>query len=140
MNKREMIIKVLKDMGLRPKVDSDGDVYVRYELKTIVFQLSCEEENYMNICLYGFRKVIESERIVSMFICNAMNRALRLVNVFVDKDLKSVSAMYDFYFTDEDSLALNVKECLELFGQLINLYGKMKQDYIMENDVDEYEK
>lgn len=140
MNKREMIIKVLKDMGLRPKVDSDGDVYVRYELKTIVFQLSCEEENYMNICLYGFRKVNESERIVSMFICNAMNRALRLVNVFVDKDLKSVSAMYDFYFTDEDSLALNVKECLELFGQLINLYGKMKQDYIMENDVDKDEK
>lgn len=33
MDKRSMVISVLEDMGYQPRVDSDGDVLFRFQMK-----------------------------------------------------------------------------------------------------------
>lgn len=33
MTKKELIVKVLKDMGFKPHEDDDGDVAFRYQMK-----------------------------------------------------------------------------------------------------------
>ena len=35
MTKKELIVKVLKDMGFKPHEDDDGDVAFRYQMKNI---------------------------------------------------------------------------------------------------------
>ena len=35
MNKKELILKALEKMGYNPELDSDGDIMLHYQMKTI---------------------------------------------------------------------------------------------------------
>ena len=34
MTKHEMVVSVLQSLGLKPQIDDDGDIFVRYQMKT----------------------------------------------------------------------------------------------------------
>ena len=35
MNKKELILQTLEKMGYKPEIDEDGDIQIRYQMKTI---------------------------------------------------------------------------------------------------------
>ena len=44
MDKRSMVISVLEDMGYQPRVDSDGDVLFRFQMKHLYVLATQQEE------------------------------------------------------------------------------------------------
>ena len=43
-NKKEMILQVLEKMGHKPEIDNDGDIQLRYQMKTIFVLIGNEDE------------------------------------------------------------------------------------------------
>lgn len=129
MENKEMLIQILEEMGYHPKLDAEGDVIMRYQMKIILFILRKEEDTYISISLDSFRRVHEEDKLLAMTICNALNRRLRLVNLYLENDLKSVSASCDFHFTDKQSMFINVSKALEILGNITCIYNQMKLEY-----------
>lgn len=129
-----MLIEILENMGYHPKLVEGGDIIMRYQLKIIVFSHRKELDNYVCVDLESFLSVTEEDKFVAMTICNTLNRRLRRVKVFLEKDLKSISARYDFYFSDKESMALDVSKSLDILGNITCLYSEMKMQYIIESE------
>lgn len=34
MTRHEMVVSVLQSLGFKPQIDDDGDIFVRYQMKT----------------------------------------------------------------------------------------------------------
>lgn len=48
MTKQEMVVSVLQSLGLKPKIDDEGDVFVRYQMKTFyVMGTNSDDEDYL---------------------------------------------------------------------------------------------
>ena len=54
MTKKELIVKVLKDMGFKPHEDDDGDVTFRYQMKNIFAVVGDESEQYLVLIMPQF--------------------------------------------------------------------------------------
>ena len=59
-NDIEMIKEVVEEIGLRPRFDEDGDLVVRYQLKTIFF-FAAEESSFVSMAMPRIYKVKEGE-------------------------------------------------------------------------------
>ena len=116
MTKRDLLIKVLKDMDLEPELDKDGDVSVVYQLKNVYFVIGDEEEKYLLVMLPQFYDVEEGEESLILLTCNKMNREMRMGKVYMDQAMKSVYAATEFIYTDEESLRQNVDNALGLIA------------------------
>ena len=44
MTKKEMILEAIESLGYKPHVDDDGDICVRFQMKSIFFLTGQEEE------------------------------------------------------------------------------------------------
>ena len=60
MNNIELIKEVVEEIGLRPRFDEDGDLVVRYQLKTI-FLFADEESSFVSMAMPRIYKVKEGE-------------------------------------------------------------------------------
>lgn len=132
MDNKELLIQLLEEMHYHPKLDEEGDVIIRYQMKLIVFILRKEDDSYINMSLYSFRSVHEEDKLLAMTICNVLNRKLKLVKLYLEENLKSVSASCDFHFTDKQSMAVNVSKALDILGNITCFYNQMKLEYITE--------
>ena len=57
MNKRELILRVIEGLGYKPQVDDDGDVKIRYQMKTIFVLVGDEDDTYTLLTMPNFYDV-----------------------------------------------------------------------------------
>ena len=118
MNKKELIMATIEKMGYSPETDEDGDIKFQYQLKTLFAMThNKEEDQYISLLLPHLYDVEEGEEPLALAVCNRMNREMKIMKVFVDKNYKNVSATYEFNYANEESLELNLKKALSTFDE-----------------------
>lgn len=128
MTKKEMIIEAIESLGYKPKVDDDGDICVRFQMKTIFFLTGTDEEQYVSAVLPQFSEVQEGEEAITLAVCNKVSREVKLAKVYIDQTLKSVSANCEFFYTDMESLRYNVECALNILGMARSTYYQAKAE------------
>ena len=116
MNKKELILKALEKMGYNPELDSDGDIMLHYQMKTIYVMTSDEEEPYISMMLPQFQEIEDGQETLVLAVCNKMTRELKLAKVYVDQTFKSVTATCAFYYANEEALEQNLRNSLQMLG------------------------
>ena len=61
MTKKELIVKVLEDLGFKPHEDEDGDLAFRYEMKNIFAVVGNESEQYLVLTMPQFSEIEDGE-------------------------------------------------------------------------------
>lgn len=130
MNKRELILRVIEGLGYKPQVDDDGDVMIRYQMKTIFVLVGDEGDTYTLLTMPNFYDVEDGAEHIALAVCNKLTRDLRLAKVYVDQTFKYVSANCEFYYTDEASLKLNIESSLKILGVVRTLYKKTRDELL----------
>lgn len=120
MNK-ELVLSTLEKMGYNVKLDSDGDINVVYQMKSIAVMVD-EEEAFVSVLLPQFRMIDEDETSAIVAACNKITRETKLVKVYVDNSFKSVSASCEFYFANKSSLKQNLKHSLMVLSIIRSLF------------------
>lgn len=130
MTKKEMIVKVLDEMGFKLHEDEDGDLMFRYQMKNIYTVIGDESEQYLVLVMPQFCELEDGEEHVALAVCNKMTRELKLAKVYVDHTLKNVSASCEFYYTDENSLKTNIENGLNVLGIVRTFYRTIRNEIV----------
>lgn len=130
MTKKEQISKVLEELGYKPQVDDDGDLMVRYQMKSIYAIVGDDDEHYVVMTIPQFFDIEEGEEPVALAVCNKLTRELKLAKVYVDHTFKKVSANCEFYYTDEGALKDNVEKSLKLLGVVRTMYKNARLEIL----------
>lgn len=128
MDKKEMILSVLEKKGLKPEIDNDGDILIRYQMKSIFVIVGNVEDTYVAVLLPQFHEIADGEETLVLATCNKMTRDLKLVKVYVDQTFKNVSATCEFFYCDEKSLEESIGHSLELLGVARSVFRKNKTE------------
>ena len=128
MNKKELILQTLEKMGYKPEIDEDGDILIRYQMKSIFVFVGDEEDSYVAVLLPQFREIEEGEETLVLATCNKMTRELKLVKVFVDQTFKNVSASCEFFYANEESLENSLDKSLQMLGVVRSQFRKNKTE------------
>ena len=130
MTKKEMIVKVLDEMGFKLHEDEDGDLMFRYQMKKIYTVIGDESEQYLVLVMPQFCELEDGEEHVALAVCNKMTRELKLAKVYVDQTFKNVSASCEFYYTDENSLKTNIENGLNVLGIVRTFYRTIRNEIV----------
>lgn len=128
MTKKEMIMAAIEDLGYKPQVDECGDVFVRYQMKTIYLMVGQDEEPYVATVLPQFADVNEGEEATTLAICNKVTREVKLVKVYIDNTFKKVSASCEFFYTDENCLKESIGHALSILGVVRSTYYHAQEE------------
>lgn len=128
MGKREMTLEILKELGYKPQTDDDGDIFIRYQMKTIYFMIGIEEEKYMVVVLPQILDVNEGEEALMLTVCNKVTRDYKLAKVYLDAELKQVYAGCEFFYTDKKSLKNNFENSLRILGVIRSTIQKVRSE------------
>lgn len=130
MTKKEMIVKVLDELGFKLHEDEDGDLMFRYQMKNIYTVIGDESEQYLVLVMPQFCELEDGEEHVALAVCNKMTRELKLAKVYVDHTFKNVSASCEFYYTDENSLKTNIENGLNVLGIVRTFYRTIRNEIV----------
>ena len=123
MTKKEQIVNVLERMGYKPKIDKEGDIMLRYQLKTLFFLVNDDdEENFVNVILPQFAEIDDGEETLYLAACNKVTRGKRMVKVYVDQTFKNITASCEFYYANDESLEFNLQKSLSILSIIRTLY------------------
>lgn len=123
MDKRSMVISVLEDMGYQPRVDSDGDVLFRFQMKHLyVLATQQEETSFLVVMLPQFYEMSEGEEIKVLTVCNKLTREVMLAKIYIDTNLTEVTASCEFFYCDEASLRLQLEHSLVILGRVRSVF------------------
>lgn len=119
MTKQEMVVSVLQSLGLKPKIDDEGDVFVRYQMKTFyVMGTNSDDEDYLVVIFPQMYEIDEGEETKVLAACNKTTREIKLAKVYIDQSLKNVSASCEFYYNDEESLKVCLDKTIDILGMI----------------------
>lgn len=119
MTKHEMVVSVLQSLGFKPQIDDDGDIFVRYQMKTFyVMGANSDDEDYLVVVFPQMYEVNEGEETKVLATCNKTTREIKLVKVYIDQTLKNVSASCEFYYNGEESLKTYLDKAIEILGMV----------------------
>lgn len=119
MTKQEMVVSVLQSLGLKPKIDDEGDVFVRYQMKTFyVMGTNSDDEDYLVVVFPQMYEIDEGEETKVLAACNKTTREIKLAKVYIDQSLKNVSASCEFYYNDEESLKVCLNKAIDILGMI----------------------
>lgn len=119
MTKQEMVVSVLQSLGLKPKIDDEGDVFVRYQMKTFyVMGTNSDDEDYLVVVFPQMYEINEGEETKVLAACNKTTREIKLAKVYIDQSLKNVSASCEFYYNDEESLKVCLDKAIDILGMI----------------------
>lgn len=123
MTKKEQIVNVLERMGYKPKIDKEGDIMLRYQLKTLFFLVNDDdEENFVNVILPQFAEIDDGEETLYLAACNKVTRGTRMVKVYVDQTFKNITSSCEFYYANDESLEFNLQKSLSILAIIRTLY------------------
>lgn len=119
MTKQEMVVSVLQSLGVKPKIDDEGDVFVRYQMKTFyVMGTNSDDEDYLVVVFPQMYEIDEGEETKVLAACNKTTREIKLAKVYIDQSLKNVSASCEFYYNDEESLKVCLDKAIDILGMI----------------------
>ena len=119
MTKHEMVVSVLQSLGLKPQIDDEGDIFVRYQMKTFyVMGANSDDEDYLVVVFPQMYEVDEGEETKVLAVCNKITRETKLAKVYIDQTLKNVSASCEFYYNGEESLKTCLDKAIEILGMV----------------------
>lgn len=124
MTKKELVYSVLQKMGYNPNLDDEGDLVIRYQLKNIWVMVNDNDDPYVSVMLPQFHEIEEGNEMLVLTTCNRVTRDVKLVKVYIDQTLKNVTASCEFYYTDEESMALELSNSLRLLGMIRSYFRK----------------
>ena len=130
MTKKEQIVKVLKELGYKPQVDDEGDLMIRYQMKSIFVLFGDDDDQYVVLTMPQFFDIEEGEEPVALTVCNKLTRELKLAKVYVDYTFKTVSANCEFYYTDAESLKDNIVRSLKFLGVVRTMYKNARLEML----------
>lgn len=112
----QVLIRTLKGMNLKPQVDEEGNIFIDHQLKTIYFMIDQKDDRYITVLFPGFISVTEDDRRVHLELCNSLTQEVRHIKYYIDPNIEMVSACYEFYFTDKQTLRINLVRALYLMS------------------------
>lgn len=119
MTRHEMVVSVLQSLGFKPQIDDDGDIFVRYQMKTFyVMGANSDDEDYLVVVFPQMYEVDEGEETKVLAACNKITREIKLAKVYIDQTLKNVSASCEFYYNGEESLKTSLDKAIEILGMV----------------------
>ena len=119
MTKHEMVVSVLQSLGLKPQIDEDGDLFVRYQMKAFyVMGTNSDDEDSIAVVFPQMYEIDEGEETKVLAACNKTTREIKLVKVYIDQSLKNVTASCEFYYNDEGSLKICLDKAIEILGMV----------------------
>lgn len=125
MTKHEMVVSVLQSLGVKPQIDDDGDIFVRYQMKTFyVMGANSDDEDYLVVVFPQMYEVNEGEETKVLAVCNKITREIKLTKVYIDQTLKNVSASCEFYYNGEESLKTCLDKSIEILGMVRSTFIK----------------
>lgn len=125
MTKKEHVMAALRRMGYEPQYDDDGDIKMRFEIKTVYFFVDeTDEDQFVCVSMPQFKSIEEGKDMKYLVACNKMTRDTKLVKVFVDQTFSSISASCDFYYTSLKGLAENIEKVLRILSVTRTAYQK----------------
>lgn len=132
MSKKETLTKALENLGYSPKEDEDGDLFFRYQLKNMCVIVGEEDDNYVLLYYPQFHELEEGEEKLALTVCNKLTRDFKIVKVYIDQTLKNISASYEFFYFNEESLEQNLDRGLSILGVVHNMYGRTMAEFTKE--------
>ena len=119
MTRHEMVVSVIQSLGFKPQIDDDGDIFVRYQMKTFyVMGANSDDEDYLVVVFPQMYEVDEGEETKVLAACNKITREIKLAKVYIDQTLKNVSASCEFYYNGEESLKTCLDKAIEILGMV----------------------
>lgn len=118
------------DLGYSPQVDDDGDLLVRFQMKTVYVVVGDDDDRYVVLIVPQFHEIEEGEEHIALAVCNKLTRDLKLAKVYVDYTFKTVSANCEFYYTDEESLKDNIEKSLRILGVVRTMYRNANDELL----------
>jgi hypothetical protein len=115
-------------MGYKPEIDNDGDIMLRFQMKTVFVLTGDEDEKYVSVMLPQFHEIVDGEETLVLAVCNKMTRELKLVKVYVDQTFKNVTATCEFFYANEETLEECLVHSLELLGVVRSVFRKNKTE------------
>lgn len=125
MTRHEMVVSVLQSLGFKPQIDDEGDIFVRYQMKTFyVMGSNSDDEDYLVVVFPQMYEVNEGEETKVLAVCNKITREIKLTKVYIDQTLKNVSASCEFYYNGEESLKTYLDKAIEILGMVRSTFIK----------------
>lgn len=128
MTKKELVCSVFQSLGYTPTIDDDGDVMIRYQMKSLYVATGDENDPYLSVILPQFYEIGDGEDALVLATCNKVTRDIKLAKVYIDQTFKNVSAMCEFYYTDKESLGLNLYQSLRILGQIRTTFRNARME------------
>lgn len=116
MDKKGILIKTLKEMGFRPRVDENVVIF-RYQLKSLYCVIEeGDSEDYICILYPNFYEISTEECPTALYVCNKGTRELLHIKLYLDENMSNISASSEFFFCSKEELKKGVEKGLELIG------------------------
>lgn len=119
-----MAIQVVKELGYKPIIDNDGDVFFRVQLKGFYILGTRNDNDLISVHFPQFWDIEEGEDVKYLAACNKLTRELKLVKTFIDDSLKSVSASCEFYCTDMESMRNNIEHSIKILCIIRSIFRR----------------
>lgn len=119
-----MAIQVVKELGYKPIIDNDGDVFFRVQLKGFYILGTRNDNDLISVHFPQFWDIEEGEDVKYLAACNKLTREVKLVKTFIDDSLKSVSASCEFYCTDMESMRNNIEHSIKILCIIRSIFRR----------------
>lgn len=116
MTRQEKVISILQALGYKPQTDDDGDLRIRYQMKSFYVLGTQSEENFLSVIFPQFYEFEEGEVTKVLAACNKLTRDIKLAKVYIDQTFKNVTASCEFFYNDEESMKVCLEKSLEILG------------------------
>lgn len=133
MTKKDLIAKVVEELGYKLDVDSEGRLFICFQMKEIYIIGDDEDDQYLVLLLPQFYDLDENEVPVALTACNKITREVKMVKTYIDKNFKSVSASCEFFYTDEPSLKLLMENALFFLSIVSSVFRRTLKE-LSENE------
>ena len=80
---QEEIFNHLKEIGLMPKIDKDGDIVFQYQMLTFVIIASEGDEHFLRIAVPNIFEVDDNNRVDVLEACNATSLRIKVAKAFI---------------------------------------------------------
>lgn len=83
-NLKEEVFNCLKEVGLMPSYDQDGDIRFKYNLDTYYVLFTKDDERLFRIALYNIYRVNAENREAVLSACNKVNGMVYVAKTFIN--------------------------------------------------------
>lgn len=102
----------LKDAGLGPQFDSDGDILMKRE-GMYLYLMKSSSDSYIQFLCPAFLTIgNEDELRIALVAASNVNGKIKSAKIYADQDLKHMSASCEFFISDPADLRPLVPKCI----------------------------